>query len=69
MSSMDKSPQSPCVSVCSLDHFDVCVGCFRSGEEIVDWFSADDDRKLEILDSCGARRKEFFSQSPSSEKS
>jgi predicted Fe-S protein YdhL (DUF1289 family) len=49
-------PASPCVSVCALDHNDVCAGCFRTGEEITDWFMASTERKHEILEAARRRR-------------
>ena len=55
---MSNTPESPCISICSLDQNDVCEGCFRTGNEIVDWFTADDVRKLEILEASKQRRKE-----------
>ena len=30
----DSEPESPCISVCVLDENDICVGCFRSADEI-----------------------------------
>ena len=53
---MSDSPQSPCISICSLDKDDVCEGCFRTGDEIMDWFTADDDRKRDILEASTQRR-------------
>jgi hypothetical protein len=55
---MSDTPQSPCISICVLDQNDVCEGCFRTGNEIVDWFTADDARKREILEASDRRRKE-----------
>ena len=55
---MSNTPESPCISICSLDQNDVCEGCFRTGNEIVDWFTADDDRKREILEASTQRRKD-----------
>ena len=55
---MSNTPESPCISICSLDHNDVCEGCFRTGNEIVDWFTADDDRKREILEASTQRRQD-----------
>jgi predicted Fe-S protein YdhL (DUF1289 family) len=55
---MSNTPESPCISICSLDQNDVCEGCFRAGNEIVDWFTADDDRKREILEASTQRRKD-----------
>ena len=45
----DTDPQSPCVSICVLDEADICQGCFRSAEEITDWFMSSAERKREIL--------------------
>ena len=55
---MSNTPESPCISICSLDQNDVFEGCFRTGNEIVDWFTADDDRKREILEASTQRRKD-----------
>ena len=41
--------KSPCVSVCALDVDDVCVGCYRTGQEIAQWTSLDNDGKREVL--------------------
>lgn len=45
----DTEPKSPCISVCVLDDGDICMGCFRSAEEIADWFMASDEQKREVL--------------------
>ena len=50
------SPQSPCISVCALDENDVCMGCYRSAEEITDWFMASDEEKYRILERVRVRR-------------
>ncbi len=47
---------SPCVSICALDENDVCVGCFRTGSEITDWFMATNDEKRGILRAASERR-------------
>lgn len=52
------APASPCVSICALDADDICLGCFRTGDEITDWFIADDARKREILRNAETRRSE-----------
>lgn len=53
---MSEPIPSPCIAVCALDEDDICIGCYRSGDEITDWFMADDDRKREILANCEQRR-------------
>ena len=54
---MAESPESPCISVCALDENDICMGCYRSADEITDWFMASDDKKREILRKCQERRE------------
>ena len=52
----DDSVASPCVKVCSLDDAAVCVGCFRSADEIRDWMILDRPGKLAVLERAAARR-------------
>lgn len=40
---------SPCVRNCCLDQHDCCLGCGRLLEEITQWHSANDARRLEII--------------------
>ncbi len=53
----DDEPISPCISVCLLDEKDICVGCYRSANEITDWFMADSESKREILQRARVRRE------------
>lgn len=48
--------RSPCVSNCCLDDQDICLGCFRHIDEIIGWYSADDERRRQIMDNVLARR-------------
>ena len=54
--------KSPCIEVCSLNNEDVCIGCYRTANEIIEWFSAPDERKREILVSVSERRAGSASQ-------
>jgi|TARA_B110000503_G_scaffold34861_2_gene56882 predicted Fe-S protein YdhL (DUF1289 family) len=45
----DATPKSPCISVCVLDDDDICMGCYRSANEITDWSMGSDEQKREIL--------------------
>lgn len=47
--------KSPCVSVCALDGDDVCVGCYRSSEEISLWTSLDNAGKREVIRRAAER--------------
>ncbi len=46
---MSDAPKSPCISVCVLDDEDICQGCYRSAQEITDWFMASNEEKRAIL--------------------
>ena len=48
--------KSPCIEVCSLNREDVCIGCYRTADEIIEWFSAPNERKREILAAIDQRR-------------
>lgn len=48
---------SPCVSVCALDDNDICMGCYRSADEITDWFMASDEQKILMLQRAKERRE------------
>ncbi len=53
----EREPASPCISVCALDMNDVCMGCYRSADEVTDWFMASADEKREILQRAYDRAK------------
>lgn len=50
-------PESPCVRKCTLDRDDICVGCFRSIDEICAWGGASESRRREILQNTARRRQ------------
>jgi predicted Fe-S protein YdhL (DUF1289 family) len=50
---------SPCVNICKMDaDHGICVGCFRTLDEIAQWSRADDGRKQAILVAVEKRRAE-----------
>ncbi len=52
---------SPCVRNCCLNEDDICLGCFRSLAEILQWGGADNDERLAILQNA-RQRKAAYSQ-------
>lgn len=60
----DQSVKSPCVRNCCLSEDDVCLGCFRSIEEITGWNEADDVTRHHILCNAAARRTAHQKQWP-----
>lgn len=55
--------ESPCVSICRLDDEGVCVGCFRTGEEIAGWLSYTVEERREIMQRLPARAGSRFDDS------
>ncbi|HLX70834.1 MAG TPA: DUF1289 domain-containing protein [Verrucomicrobiae bacterium] len=47
---------SPCVNICQLDSQDVCIGCFRTRDEIARWTQMTDDEKSLVLAAVKNRR-------------
>jgi uncharacterized protein len=59
MSGMNSTPSSPCIRNCCLDDDDVCLGCFRSLEEIKEWGLATNIRRFAILQNANQRREGY----------
>ena len=49
----DKAVASPCNSICTLNDDDICIGCYRSADEIRNWSFLDNEQKLDVLIICG----------------
>lgn len=47
---------SPCVAKCGLNDEDICMGCYRTIDEIVGWGNADDVFKTKVLELIPARK-------------
>lgn len=69
MSAMsDELPASPCIRLCCLDEPGlVCVGCFRSLDEITGWHAADAREREAILKRCAERRAAWREKYPHSQ--
>lgn len=55
---MKKKIKSPCQLICTYDSDKICVGCFRSLEEVAKWDSYSEDQKKEVIDNTHKRRAE-----------
>ncbi|SIS64794.1 MAG: DUF1289 domain-containing protein [Thalassolituus maritimus] len=71
MTDTNETPlRSPCVSICALDENNVCLGCYRTGQEITDWGSMTNDQRREVMQLVGERERaamNFFSVDTSAE--
>jgi len=48
---------SPCVDICALDENDVCIGCYRHGNEISNWNELTNTEKQKVLEKTRERAK------------
>jgi hypothetical protein len=55
---LKKKIKSPCQLICTYDIDHICVGCYRSAEEVANWDSYSDDKKRKVLDNTIKRREE-----------
>jgi hypothetical protein len=51
---------SPCINVCRMDeHSALCVGCFRTLDEIAGWSTCSDAQRIEVLARVEKRRADY----------
>lgn len=52
--------ESPCIKVCTLDSSgELCLGCFRTIDEIGQWPAMSDGQRFEVLERLPARRAQY----------
>ena len=51
--------ESPCISVCRMEN-EVCVGCGRTVDEVVNWYDMTDDEKQAVLNRLEKKEKGWF---------
>ena len=57
MNAPPRSIATPCVKVCIVDgESGLCLGCFRTLEEIAAWGRFDEARRLELMAELPGRR-------------
>ncbi len=56
--------RSPCIRNCCLDQRDICLGCFRSIEEIKQWNGSSEQQQRQILAHAKARQQKHLQQWP-----
>ncbi len=48
---------SPCIRNCCLDEKDICIGCFRTMNEIMQWREVNEQEKRVILARVQKRKE------------
>ena len=57
--------ESPCIRICTLDESGrVCMGCFRTIEEIGLWSQLDDRARAQVLEHTAERRRSLGDSVP-----
>ena len=54
---------SPCVALCKLTEEDICIGCKRTIEEIINWRTYTDNQKKTVFTRLENLEKEAATQS------
>ena len=53
--------ESPCISVCAMDEATgLCQGCYRTIDEIKQWWDLDNTQKQVVIDEATARLTQQF---------
>ena len=47
--------ETPCVNICKLDERGICIGCFRSLQEIAAWSRMSEAERFSIMTNLAAR--------------
>jgi predicted Fe-S protein YdhL (DUF1289 family) len=53
------SIESPCISICRYED-EVCVGCGRTVDEVVNWYDMTDNEKQAVLNRLEKESKGWF---------
>lgn len=53
-----KAIPSPCINICELNEDNICVGCYRSGQEISRWGKMTPEEQLAVMEKVHQRESE-----------
>lgn len=57
----DSAIRSPCIGVCSMDDLTgFCQGCYRTIDEIKNWWEMDKQQQKETINKAVQREAELF---------
>lgn len=62
MKNMPRDIESPCIRNCCLNDENVCMGCYRSLTEIMEWGQASNEERRNILVQAMRRRNSYHIQ-------
>ena len=50
--------KSPCKSICKYDKNRICIGCYRTTHEIVNWITMTNEEKLSVMENIDNRKSD-----------
>ena len=53
---MSAASDSPCIRQCCLNQDDICIGCFRTLDNILKWTTYSSDMRQQVLAECAVRK-------------
>jgi len=56
--------ESPCIGTCTLGPDGLCVGCFRSADEITSWLNYSATQRRAIMQELSQRGQRLFDDGP-----
>lgn len=51
---------NPCVGICVSNEDGMCIGCFRTNEERMDWYQESDAWREKVLSELPKREEDVF---------
>ena len=60
MDKLNDENLSPCVGICQYNEQDLCSGCFRTSNEISQWFDMTQEEKKKVMSLLPSRMEELF---------
>tara|TARA_B100000780_G_scaffold272797_1_gene235496 strand:+ start:636 stop:821 length:186 start_codon:yes stop_codon:yes gene_type:complete len=55
-----KEIESPCVGICQYNDEELCIGCFRTAQEISEWSISSDEKREKIMGELDTRMEKLF---------
>lgn len=52
--------ESPCIGTCTIGSEGLCIGCFRSADEIAAWLSYTAEQRRAIMHALPTRAEQIF---------
>ncbi|MFA8450540.1 MAG: DUF1289 domain-containing protein [Bacteroidales bacterium] len=56
---MKKKIKSPCQLVCTYNESGICVGCYRSADEVLNWEKMTEEEKKDVIKKTQKRKAEM----------